>query len=181
MRSLSIAEVLEIHRAEGKTPLNLQPRGGEFDIAAFDVKTGKRVWREVTKNLVTHALSEYFLLGNLFTAAYVFIAPDTKPTHVLKTSYRSTYSSGHAAASSFDANVTSRLWTITGTILAPTAGKTRTFQTVGVSRGTYLAIGNSTTIANVLAATLLSQERVQDDTQQVVVSYRLAWEEGSNV
>jgi len=180
MRNLSIDEVLEIHRAEGRPLFSLQPRTGEFDVAAYDVRTGERVWREVKPNLVTRELSES-LFDQQVVNANVFISSDQKAPHPLKTLYRSTFQAGGSVPAGFDINLPSRLWTLTGTVLAPAAGKTRTFKTVGVARAGYTTRSNSSAIYAVYAATLLSSVRVQDETQQVVVSYRLAWEEGHNV
>lgn len=181
MRPLSLAQVLEVHRKSGRPIMSLQPRAGEFDVAAYDVRTGKRLWREVKKNIVTWVLNEYMQDHDVLPG-YVFLTSDTKPTHPLKTVYRSTWNeTGGQVTPVWDIDTVSRLWTLTGTVLAPAAGKTRTFQTVGCAATQGTVQGNSWSIPRVWAATKLSSQRVQDDTQQVVISYRLAWEEGSNV
>lgn len=196
MRHLSLAEVLKVHRDQGHKPLSFAPKGGEFDVAMYTVpdaelaasdpmawKSGKRVYREVKHNLVTRWFSEDVIYWDVPGTKYVFLSPEDDQPHLDRQQYRtSTASPGQASASSFDIDTVSRLWTITGTILAPAAGKIRTFQSVGVSIGDgYQAGGNSAANVNVVAATRLSSPRTQDETQQVVVSYRLAWEDGSNV
>lgn len=183
MRPLTLAEVLDIHRAEGKNSFSIQPRAGEFDIEAYDIKSGERIWREVKPNLVTIHLTDR--LGGVSDAlgtTKVFISPSTKQPHWLNTMYTSTYQGGSVSASTFVRDLATRTWTITGTIPPPSAGVTRNFQTVGVGQYfDYLTRGNSAAIRNVFAATRLSAMKTQDDTQQIVINYRLSWEEGHNV
>jgi hypothetical protein len=182
MRHLSLAQVLKVHRDQGRPYFSVAPKGGEFDVAAYDVRTGKRLWREVKHNLVTRWLSEWSMYwGQISTSIPVFISPDTDQPNVNKNQYRATYQGGWANSSSFVIDSVSKLWTITGTVLAPAAGKTRTFQTVGVDWGNYTADGNSAANTNVIAATRLSSPRTQDETQQIVISYRLAWEDARDV
>jgi len=196
MRHLSLAEVLNVHRQQGHRELSVVPRGGEFDISMYRVadpdaarmdpdawRSGKRDFREVKHNLVTKFLSEWAVHHNyqISASSYVFISSEPFNPHFLKMCYRSTFSGGYASASSFIIDTVARLWTVTGTILAPAAGKTRTFQSVGFSHPARGAFNVAENQNFVVAATKLSSPRVQDETQQIVVSYRLAWEEGSDV
>jgi len=197
---LDLGQCFDLHRQQGRKVVSFGPKdGGEFEVALYGGldheaavsdpgawRRGKRVWRETHHNQMTGLFRERIVTGDGVKNSYVMIFSDRKPIHKYGEFRRTTNpSAGYAFRSSFIANASSRLWTVTGTILAPAAGKTRNFKTVGLITDdppvTWPSGNNSHGSPNLIAATLLSADRDQDDTQQVVVSYRLAWEVPSDV
>jgi hypothetical protein len=195
---LDLGQEVALYRQQGRRLFSFAPRdGGEFDVGSFAIKDaeqartnpdawkgGRRVWRETHHNLMTNWLREYMSFAAAWTPR-VAIFSDRKPMHKFGDFRRTTNpSAGYATFSSWDKDGPAWLWTITGTVLAPAAGKVRNFQTVAICISnpvTWPAGNNSHCVANILAGTLLSTDRDQDETQQVVISYRLAWEVPSNV
>ena len=181
--NLPLEQMLAIHTAEKGRRFSFMPKdGGEFEVEATNIITGERVWKETHHNLLTKHFRD--MIGRSFSpSVYLFVSNDEKPMNVRKDHVRATYFNVMSnAVSSKTINVPSRTWTYTGTIPVPTAGHVRPFRTVGIAslqEQSYAA--NCRSVWTIIAATLLSEMRTQDELTVISINYRLAWEEGHNV
>jgi len=190
MRSLykpSLADVIKIHRNEGKKSVLTQAFVGEVDISLIDEKTGDVIKRVHQKNMATESLPAFIAgerqgLDN--TWWYIFLSNDSRTMNIRSSTFKATYFDPMSyVSSSFTKNATGRIWTLNGTIPTPTSGHSRNFWYVGIhlenSASVVYTYGRS--VRNVVAATKLTTMLTQNYGTLVQINYRLIFKRASDV